>query len=268
MTDEPSQGFQMSGRRASLEIAIVLGLIAIAVIVVLALVKAGAGVLADYVPTSFDRTLGDQAGRAVETTSSPCTDPGPKQYVETIAAPLVRSLGDKRWDFRFIVVENDEINAFALPGGFVAVNMGLLSKAESGEEVAAVLAHELQHVVCRHGTRRMLRQLGTSVAFTAVFGSPDIAVPASVVREFLSNAYDRSEESEADARGLTLLLQAGVDPGGMATFFTRLEKTSLAPPAIISTHPDPGDRAEKAKLAASGAKPTVTLPSPKGLHCK
>jgi len=268
MTDEPPQGFQMSGRRAFLEIAIVLGLIAIVVVVLLALVKAGAGVLANYVPTSFDRTLGDQAGRAVEATSSPCTDPGPQKYVESVAAPLVRSLGDKRWDFRFIVVENDEINAFALPGGFVTVNMGLLSNAESGEEVAAVLAHELQHVVCRHGTRRMLRQLGTSVAFAALFGSPDVAVPASVVRDFLSNAYDRSEESEADARGLTLLSQAGADPSGMATFFARLEKTSLTPPAIISTHPDPGDRAEKAMQAAKGAKPTLTLPSPKGLRCK
>jgi predicted Zn-dependent protease len=268
MTEEPTQGFQMSGRRAFLEIAIVLGLIAIAVIVVVALVKAGAGVLANYVPTSFDRTLGDQAGHAVEATSSPCTDPGPKQYVESIAAPLVRTLDDKRWDFRFIVVENDEINAFALPGGFVTVNMGLLANAETGDEVAAVLAHELHHVVYRHGTRRMLRQLGTSVAFSAVFGSPDVAVPASVVRDFLSNAYDRSEESEADAAGLALLTRAGVDPSGMARFFERLEKTSLAPPAIISTHPDPGDRAEKAAKAAKGAKPTVVLPSPKGLRCK
>ncbi len=268
MTDEPSQGFQMSGRRAFIEIAIVLGIIALAVVVVLGLIKAAAGVLANYVPTSFDRTLGDQAGRAVEATSSPCPDSGPKRYVESIAAPLVRALGDKRWEFRFIVVDSDEVNAFALPGGFVTVNMGLLASAESGEEVAAVLAHELQHVVCRHGTRRMLRQLGTAVVFGAVFGSTDVAVPATVVKDFLSNAYDRSEESEADARGLTLLSQAGVDPGGMATFFTRLEKTSMAPPAIISTHPDPGDRAEKAALAAKGAKPTVSLPSPKGLHCK
>src|SRR5262249_46207998 len=132
----------------------------------------------------------------------------------------------------------------------------------------AVLAHELQHVVRRHGTRRMLRELGTSAVFGAVFGATDVAVPASVVRDFMSNAYDRSEESEADARGLTLLSQAGIDPGGMARFFERLEKTSLAPPAILSTHPDPGDRAAKASIAAKGAHPTVSLPSPKGLHCK
>jgi predicted Zn-dependent protease len=268
MTDEPSQGFQMTGRRALWEIAIVLGVIAIALVGLLAAVRAGTGVLANYVPTSFDRTLGDQAGRTVEATSSPCTDPGPRRFVEAVAAPLVRTLDDKRWDFRFIVVENEEVNAFALPGGFVTVNMGLLQSAESGEEVAAVLAHELQHVVCRHGTRRMLRELGTTVIFGAVFGATDVAVPATVVRNFMSNAYDRAEESEADARGLTLLSQAGIDPEGMARFFERLEKTSVAPPAILSTHPDPGDRATKAALAAKGAHPTVSLPSPKGLRCK
>jgi predicted Zn-dependent protease len=258
----------MSGRRAVWEIVIVLGIIVLVVVGLLAAIKASAGVLANYVPTSFDRSLGEQAGRAVEATSSPCPDPGPQKYVEDVAASLVRTLGDKRWDFRFIVVDNEEVNAFALPGGFVTVNMGLLEKAESGEEVAAVLAHELQHVVCRHGTKRMLRQLGTSVAFAALFGSTDVALPASVVRDFLSNAYDRSEESEADARGLELLSRAGMDPRGMTRFFERLAKTALTPPAIISTHPDPGDRAEKAALAAKGAHPTVTLPSPKGLHCK
>lgn len=268
MTDEPTPGFQMTGRRALWEIAIVVGVIVVAVVGLIALIKVGAGALVNHVPTSFDRTLGDQAGRTIEATSSPCTDPGPRKFVEAVAAPLVRTLDDKRWDFRFIVVENEEVNAFALPGGFVTVNMGLLDNAESGEEVAAVLAHELQHVVCRHGTRRMLRELGTSVIFGALFGATDVSVPASAVRDFMTNAYDRSEESEADARGLTLLLQAGVDPGGMARFFERLEKTSVAPPAILSTHPDPGDRAAKAALAAKGAHPTLSLPSPKGLHCK
>jgi predicted Zn-dependent protease len=258
----------MSGRRTAAEIALVLGLIAAAVVALLALVKAGAGVLANYVPTTVDRSMGDQAGRAVEATSSPCTDPGPKHYVEEIAAPLVRALGDKRWEFRFVVVDDSEVNAFALPGGFVTVDMGLLQSAESGDEVAAVLAHELEHVVFRHGTRRMLRELGTSVLFSAVFGGGDVSVPASVVRDFMANAYDRSEESEADARGLELLVRAGIDPRGMARFFERLAKTSLAPPAIVSTHPDPGDRAEKAARAAEHAHPTTTLPSPKGLRCK
>lgn len=268
MTDEPPRGFQMSGRRAFAEIALVVGVVAAAVALVLVVVKLAASALAGHVPISVDKRLGAQSAAAVEATSSPCTDPGPKNYVETIAAPLVRALDDPRWEFRFVVVDDEEVNAFALPGGFVTVDMGLLENAEGGDEVAAVLAHELEHVVRRHGTRRMLRELGTAVIFGAVFGGTDVSVPASVVRDFMSNAYDRSEESEADALGLELLVRAGIDPTGMSRFFQRLANGSVTPPAILSTHPDPGDRAEKAARAARDARPTVALPSPKGLHCR
>jgi predicted Zn-dependent protease len=268
MTEQPPQGFQVSGKRTVVETALVVGLVVLVVVGLLALVRLGAGALVNRVPISVDRALGEQSARAVRASSSPCTDAGPKNYVDAIAAPLVKALADDRFEFDFVVVDDDEVNAFALPGGFVTVDMGLLKHAESGEEVAAVLAHELQHVVRRHGTRRILRELGASALLSAVFGGTDIAVPASVVRDFVSQAYDRSEESEADSRGLELLVRAGIDPRGMATFFERLAKTSTAPPAILSTHPDPGDRAERAAKVAREAKPTVTLPAPTGLRCR
>lgn len=268
MTDQPPQGFQMSGKRTVVETAIVVGLIVVVVVALLAAVRLGAGALVNHVPISVDQSLGEQTARAVQATASSCTDPGPAEYVEAIAAPLIAALDDKRFTFRFVVVDDEEVNAFALPGGFVTVDMGLLENAQSGEEVAAVLAHELQHVVRRHGTRRILRELGTAALWSALFGGTDIAVPASVARDVVSQAYDRSEESEADSRGLDLLVRAGIDPRGMASFFERLAKTSIAPPAILSTHPDPGDRAERAAKAARGTQATLTLPSPKGLHCR
>jgi predicted Zn-dependent protease len=268
MTDQPPQGFQMSGKRTVVETALVVAVILLVVIGLIALVRFGAGALTNLVPISVDRKLGEQSARAVQATSSPCTDPGPVTYVETIAAPLLRALGDDRFTFQFVVVDDDEVNAFALPGGFVTVNMGLLENAKAGEEVAAVLAHELQHVVLRHGTRRILRELGTSALLGALFGGTDIAVPASVVRDVVSRAYDRSEESDADSGGLDLMVRAGVDPRGMATFFERLAKSSVAPPAIISTHPDPGDRAERAASAGKKVNATQRLPLPAGLHCK
>jgi predicted Zn-dependent protease len=262
------QGFQMSGRRAVTEIALIVGVVGVLLAGVLWLTRWGAERLATAVPVAFDRSVGEQSARLVAASSHPCTNPAAQRYVETVAAPLIAALADRRFDFHFVVVDDAEVNAFALPGGFVTVDSGLLSSAESGDEVAAVLAHELQHVVLRHGTRRVLRELGTAALLGALFGGSDIAVPASVTRDFASKAYGRDEESEADERGLELMVRAGLDPRGMATFFERLAKTSEAPPTILSTHPDPGDRAEKAKRVAAGTKATKTLPSPKGIACR
>jgi predicted Zn-dependent protease len=269
MTDgTPAQGFSMSGRRVAAEIALVLLIVVGGVAVVAFVAARGADRLTSFVPTSFDRTIGEKTQALVLATSKPCSNPEAQRYVEAVAAPLLSALGDTGYQFSFRVVESPEVNAFALPGGFVTVNSALLESAESGDEVAAVLAHELHHVTRRHGTRRMLRELGTSVALSAVFGGTNVAVPAKALHDLASNAYGRDEESEADALGLRLMVKAGIDPRGMSRFFERLARTSPQPPAILSTHPDPGDRAELAAKAAEGARVTTLLPSPRGVRCQ
>lgn len=227
-----------------------------------------ASLLTSRVPLGVDRALGEQSARVLGATRAPCPNPEAGRYVGDIAAHLVRIAKDEGFQFDFVVVKSPEVNAFALPGGFVTVNSALLESAETGEEVAAVLAHELTHVTRRHGTQRMLRELGATAVLSAIFGGTGIAVPAKVTHDFLSNAYDRDQETEADARGIDILVRAGIDPRGMATFFQRLAKTGVTPPAILSTHPDPGDRAQAAERAARGAHITVHLPSPKGIRCE
>jgi predicted Zn-dependent protease len=268
-TETQTRGFQMSGKRAALEILLVVVLGGGVVALVLGSARFFAARYADRVPLEVDRTIGEQSARALALAGNRCTDPAPARYVEGVVAPLLSALDDRRFSFQFVVVDDPEVNAFALPGGFVTVNMGLLRAAESGDEVAAVLSHELQHVVRRHGTERMLRELGASTLLSVIFGGTDIAVPAKAVHDFVSDAYDRAQESEADERGLALLGKAGIDPRGMSRFFERLAKTSVNPPALLSTHPDPGDRARKAAEAAKGARVTVVLPPPpKEMKCK
>jgi predicted Zn-dependent protease len=231
-------------------------------------VARAADLLLGQVPTSVDVTIGEQTKNLLLAGQPHCENPEPKKYVEKIVAPMIAALGKSDFEFSVEVVKSPEVNAFALPGGFITVNSGLLESAETGDEVAAVLSHELQHVVRRHGTRRMLRELGSKIVLSAVFGGTHVAVPASVVHDFASNAYSRDEESEADALGLALMIKTGIDPRGMSRFFERLAKSSLTPPALLSTHPDPGDRAELSKKAAESAKVTTVLPSPKGIVCQ
>jgi predicted Zn-dependent protease len=264
----PTQGFQMSGRRATTEIGLVVALVVGGVGLVIWGVARAADLFIGQVPNSVDVTIGEQTKNLLLAGQASCKNPEPKQYVESIARPMIAALGKSDFEFSFEVVKSPEVNAFALPGGFVTVNSGLLESAETGDEVAAVLSHEIHHVTRRHGTRRMLRELGSNIVLSAIFGGTNIAVPASVMHDFVSNAYSRDEESEADKLGLDLMVKAGIDPRGMSRFFERLAKSSVSPPAILSTHPDPGDRAVLSRKAAESARVTTTLPSPKGVVCQ
>jgi len=264
----PTEGFRMSKSRSALELGVMVGIVATLLGFSVWIVRHAVDLTIGQVPVAVDRTLGEQVSKALGATATQCTNPAALDYVQKVAAPLLASLEDKRFSFQFVVSASEDVNAFALPGGYVTVNYGLLKAAESGDEVAAVLAHELQHVLQRHGTRRILRDMGSSVLLSALFGGTDFLVPASVAQNLTNSAYDRDQERESDARGLELMTRAGIDPRGMSRFFERLAKTSPSLPTLLSTHPDPGDRAAKAAAAAGAHPGTRALPSPKGVPCK
>jgi predicted Zn-dependent protease len=239
-----------------------------AVALVVWLARNAAEKFIDRVPVAVDTTLGEQSARMMGLGTTPCANPAALSYVKTVAAPLIRALGKSQFEYTFVVVDTPDVNAFALPGGFVTVNNGLIESAETGDEIAAVLAHEIFHVERRHGTQRMLRELGATTLLSAIFGGTNVAMPAKAAHDLVSNAYDRDQEAESDRLGLALMVKAGLDPMGMSRFFERLAKSGLAPPAILSTHPDPGDRASAAAELARGARVTTTLPTPKGVKCR
>lgn len=266
-TPQP-RGFGHSKRRMWVEIALMLGGIAGLAVGAIWLAGAAASLLLPLVSHEVDIALGKQAWVSAGLSTSRCTDEGPVRYVERLSEPMLKALGQTPYEFQFQVVASPEVNAFALPGGFITVNMGLLEKAESGEEVAAVIAHELQHVLLRHGTQRMLRRMGGTVVMSLIFGGTGVEYPAYLLSELTSLSYDRDEELEADQQGLQLMQTARLDPIGMKSFFERLAKQGgPTPPALLSTHPDPGQRASEAERASKEGGPFEALPPPRNLVC-
>ncbi len=264
----PQTGFGHSKRRVAAELTLIIGVLLGLVFGGLWLVRSLAGWLSFLVPTSVDVALGEQAFTSLAPASKRCDNEETNAYVKTIADALTAQV-DSDFSFHFVVADDDAVNAFALPGGFVTVNMGLLRKAGSGEEVAGVVAHELAHVTERHGTKRILRGLGSMALMSLVFGGTDVETPAALLAGLVNTAYDRDQEASADEVGLALLVRAGIDPRGMARFFERVrDEPGAAIPELLSTHPDPGNRAERAAHAAKDAPISVALPSPKNLRCR
>jgi predicted Zn-dependent protease len=248
------------------ELPLLLGLCVALPLAVLASARSLAEAAAGYLPPELDDKLGRPSWELLQLTAHRCEDPATERYLSTILDPLIAALGPVPFEFRVMVVNTPEVNAFALPGGYLVVNSGLLSRAKTGEEVAAVLAHELSHVTARHSTKRLVGGLGAGAALGVLFGIVDVSAPAYPLAQLAGLRYERRQESEADELGQALLMRAGISPLGMATFFERL-RDSPQPPEVLSTHPDPGDRAERARRAASGFQARVELPPPTGLGC-
>jgi predicted Zn-dependent protease len=260
-----AQGFG-SQRRWPRELAILLGLLVTLPLLVIWGARALAEAAAVRLPPAMDEKLGRPSWEALKLSGQGCADPAAQRYVAGLLEPLIAALGETPFRFELMLVDAPEVNAFALPGGFVVVNSGLLAEARTGEEVAGVLAHELSHVTLRHSTKRIAGGLGVSAALALVLGGIDIGAPAYTLSYLASLGYERGQEREADEHGQALLERAGISPLGMATFFERLS-SSPRPPELLSTHPDPGDRAERARAAAAGFQPRVELPPPAGVAC-
>jgi predicted Zn-dependent protease len=263
----PTQGFGNSPRRLAIELGVLGGGLLVVVLGLWWLASSLADIVAERLPISADRTIGEQAFGQLAPAERRCENPRATEYVKELAAPLLEA-DESPFEFEFVVLDDPEVNAFALPGGFVAVNRGLIEAAESGEEIAAVLAHELAHVTRRHGTKRVVRQMGTAALLSLLFGGSDLESLGYAAGALVDTAYDRDQEADADSEGQRLLRAAGISPLAMGTFFARLAaKGDPSIPTLLSTHPDPGDRSERAKAAAAGFVPTRTLPTPAGVDC-
>ncbi len=165
-------------------------------------------------------------------------------------------------DFRFTVtVANAKtVNAFAMPGGYIVILRGLIDFAESADEVAAVLAHEMAHVVRRHPTRGMIRNVGYSLVGDALFGGSWAGGAGEML---IASSYGRDAETEADALGAEYLRAAGLRNDGNIVFFDRLKKKYGDMPralALLSSHPLTDDRIAALRAQASDGDDALDEP--------
>lgn len=153
--------------------------------------------------------------------------------------------GSQKYHYTFHLAEDPRVNAFALPGGHVVVFTGLLRLAESADEVAGVLAHEVSHIRKRHSLRNMIHALGLRAVLGVALGDFSGGVWGDMARELAALGYSRDLEREADLEALYLLRRAGLPAEGMVRFYERLAKLEKMPPPLLSSHP-----AGKERLAA------------------
>jgi predicted Zn-dependent protease len=228
-------------------------------------IPALAGVVADRVPVAWEIGLGEAALAQLAPSAKRCTEPTHQRRLDDIVAGLLRPLPDARYPFRVIVVDHPMVNAFAAPGGFLVVFRGLLERTATPEELAGVLAHEIQHVLHRHATRAILRQASTGILVAALVGdvSGVMAFGVQSARLLGDLRHSRDAEHEADRDGMHMLQAARVDPRGMLAFFEAMKTLEGAAPSAVryvSTHPTAGDRLQAlASLAARASPPPVKL---------
>ncbi|HWB05004.1 MAG TPA: M48 family metallopeptidase [Verrucomicrobiales bacterium] len=211
------------------------------------------GAVSDYIaskiPVDVEKQLGEAVYQDVKSRSKEVTDPALVAQLKAVTDRLVPAVKDTRYEFKFHIIENDTINAFAVPGGHIVVHTALLKKAKRPEEIAGVLAHEISHITRRHSMRNMVSSLGTIVVIQAIFG--DYSALAEGASNLLSQKYSRDFETEADATGWKYLVDAKIDPEGMIDFFQTLldeeKKTGMdmsGAMELLSTHPATAGRME------------------------
>jgi predicted Zn-dependent protease len=203
--------------------------------------------------TEQEVEIGRQAAGEIEGQLKPYPDPEVQAYVDSLGQALARHSRRTDITYHFKVVDTDDVNAFALPGGWLYVNRGLIAAAADESELAGVIGHEIGHVVGRHGARQVTKQFGLAILIELATGGENPSLARRVGAQFASMGagltllkYSRDAEREADALAVEETYAAGVDPNGMATFFEKLLALHESEPegtaVWFSTHPPSTER--------------------------
>ena len=212
-----------------------------------------------------ERALGKQLAEEVQRQAKVLDDPLITEYVNRVGQNLVRN-SDAKVPFTFQVIDGPEVNAFALPGGYVFVYTGLIKMADEEDEFAGALAHEIAHVAARHMTRNatkgQLAQIGMiplSIGLGGLGGYAARQVAGAAIPMAMLS-FSRKDESEADYLGVQYMYAAGYDPNGAISIFEKLEALERNKPGVVSrlfaTHPMDADRISKTQAEINRILPS------------
>lgn len=233
--------------------------VVLATLTVLLTLSCGSGGGFNLISIEEEWQLGAQLARDIERQVRLNNDPVANQYIRTLGQRIVAQTEMANLPWQFHIVENNEINAFAIPGGHVYVHTGLINAADNASELAGVLAHEISHGVARHATEQISRQYGLSVLASMVLGqNPGLLqqLAAQIVAGGALARFSRDAENEADRLGVRYMSAAGYNPRGMVTMFQELLANRRRSPGTVqrffSTHPLTEDRIRSVERHISG----------------
>jgi len=210
--------------------------------------------------------LGRQNAEQINSQIPLVRDPIVTNYVRDLGLSIARTTPRADLDWQFFVVNSREVNAFALPGGFIYVNRGLIERAQDVDELAGALGHEIGHVVRRHSVQQLEKRNGANLAvglgctLTRICNSDVARAAIQVGGAALFARYSRTDEAEADSEAVLNVIAAGLDPRGIPALFRRLiEERRTAPlriAAFFASHPLEEDRivATEREIAALDPK--------------
>ena len=212
--------------------------------------------------------LGQQISQDVAKQVRFSNDAAINEYVRSMGQRIVAQTQEpfNRLPWEFHVIQDSSINAFAIPGGHIYVNTGLIAAAENASELAGVMAHEISHVTARHTTEQISRQYGLSVLASIILGQDPGAlsqIAAQIIAGGALARFSREAEREADELGIRAMFRAGYDPHGMAAMFRVLIAHQQRSPSRVeqffSTHPTTEERIRNAERRADEMGSTANL---------
>ncbi len=216
------------------------------------------------IPTGQEVAIGAGMAEQVEQQEKVFADTIWQNYLNNVGQKIAAVSDRKDIEYHFKVIESDQINAFAAPGGYIYFYTGLLREMENEAEMAAVMAHEISHVVGRHGIKRLQTTLGVAAAYKLVFGeegaSDVLNVAIGIGMNLMFADYSRDNEREADEFGIHYMVQAGYHPDGAIGMFEKLAALGGGGEynvfeKLASSHPATQERIRNAKAQIAGMQP-------------
>lgn len=211
--------------------------------------------------------LGAEQAQQVNSQLPIIRDPAINRYLQILGDSLARVTTRADLDWKFYMVNTEDFNAFALPGGFIYVNRGVAERASSLDEFASVLAHEIGHVVLRHSVKQMEQMQGANVGvtiacvLTGVCNSGLSQAGINVAGSAIFAKFSRDDEAQADASGVETLVRAGINPNGMPRMFEKLlaerQQRPSAFDAWFTDHPLEEDRIQATRAQVAQISPAI-----------